>query len=190
MLCVTPVVMASRPASRSLALALPRVARPSLPSCTQRERLCSADRASRSLFQKPSSVQCTRSYSASATTSSSQSSRDPETKLTWNRFLELRKHRRRYGLAASVVSAAGCVTGGTSMMLSRDLETAIAQMIGLDPMIVMGLSTIGFGAIGWLLGPLFGNAVFNVLYRKWVPDIATVIRHRLQSGVYSDLSSL
>ncbi|KAF1815963.1 mitochondrial import protein Pam17 [Eremomyces bilateralis CBS 781.70] len=161
--------MACRPSPRHFAKAI-STARPVLSSrssCIRRQPY-SANQASQQPF-RPISLQCTRTYSASATTPPSQS---VETKLTWNRFLELRKHRRRYGLTASVVFGVGCVTGGTSFILSRDLEAAAAQMVGLDPFIVMGLSTMGLGAVGWLLGPLLGNALFNIMYRKYLPDFA------------------
>lgn len=40
------------------------------------------------------------------------------------------------------------------------------QPFGLDPFIVLGLSTMGFGVVGWLVGPFFGSAMFNLLYRR------------------------
>lgn len=39
--------------------------------------------------------------------------------------------------------------------------------MGLDPIVVMGLATAAFGALGWLLGPVVGNGVWNAVYRKY-----------------------
>ena len=51
------------------------------------------------------------------------------------------------------------------VLMQRDLDSIGAQTLGLDPIIVLGLSTMGFAAAGWLVGPFFGNAVFNLAYR-------------------------
>ena len=51
------------------------------------------------------------------------------------------------------------------VLMQRDLDSIGAQTLGLDPIIVLGLSTMGFAAAGWLLGPFFGNAVFNLVHR-------------------------
>ena len=39
---------------------------------------------------------------------------------------------------------------------------------------VLGLTTAGVGALGWLCGPVVGNAVFGLWYRKWGREIAAV----------------
>ena len=51
------------------------------------------------------------------------------------------------------------------VLMQRDLDSIGAQTLGLDPIIVLGLSTMGFAAAGWLVGPFFGNAVFNLVNR-------------------------
>lgn len=52
------------------------------------------------------------------------------------------------------------------MFLSSREDMETWQPFGLDPFIVLGLSTMGFGVVGWLVGPIFGSTVFNVLYRR------------------------
>lgn len=47
-------------------------------------------------------------------------------------------------------------------------------MPGLDPFLLLGLATAGSGAIGWLLGPFVGNAVFGLSHRKLGAQIAAV----------------
>ena len=51
-------------------------------------------------------------------------------------------------------------------------------MPGLDPFLLLGLATAGSGAVGWLLGPFVGNAVFGLSHRKLGAQIADV---RIQS---------
>lgn len=39
---------------------------------------------------------------------------------------------------------------------------------------MLGLSTVGSGGVGWLLGPFLGNAVFGVVYGRLGGQIAEV----------------
>ncbi|KAA8627299.1 presequence translocase-associated motor subunit Pam17 [Pyrenophora tritici-repentis] len=48
--------------------------------------------------------------------------------------------------------------------------TLSAQLGGFDPLMLMGLSTLGMMAAGWLVGPVFGNMVFNLAYRGVVGE--------------------
>ncbi len=56
---------------------------------------------------------------------------------------------------------------GVSVLTQQDMETLGGQMFGLDPFVVLGLTTAGFGALGWLAGPVVGNTVFNMFHRKY-----------------------
>lgn len=47
------------------------------------------------------------------------------------------------------------------------------QVLGLDPVVVLGLATAGFGAVGWLIGPVFGNAAFKLANGRWGEEIAS-----------------
>ncbi|KAJ5305897.1 hypothetical protein PENANT_c015G08046 [Penicillium antarcticum] len=96
-----------------------------------------------------------------------------EVKLDWNSFFKLRASRRRYSLASSVASAAVSTTAGVQILSSQDLESLGAQVMGLDPFVVLGLATAGCGAIGWLLGPMVGNGLWGLVYRKYKPSVAT-----------------
>lgn len=108
----------------------------------------------------------------SATTTSATT--DPDAVLTWNRFLNLRKTRRRISLVASVLSALGCFATGIIVLTTNDFDTMGAQMLGLDPFITLGLGTFACGAIGWLLGPFLGNALFNIYYKRLGPQMRLV----------------
>jgi import inner membrane translocase subunit TIM23 len=49
-----------------------------------------------------------------------------------------------------------------------------AQLGGFDPFMLMGLSTFGMMAVGWLIGPIFGNQVFNLAYRGVLGEFVRV----------------
>lgn len=110
-----------------------------------------------------------------AQSTASQASKD-EVKLDWNSFFKLRASRRRYSLASSVVSSLASTTIGVQVLSSQDLESLGAQVMGLDPFIVLGLATAACGAVGWLLGPMVGNGVWGLVYRRFTPSVATVSR--------------
>ena len=63
---------------------------------------------------------------------------------------------------------------GVSVLSQQDLDALGGQMFGLDPFVVLGLTTAGFGALGWLAGPFVGNAVFSTMNRRFKGQIAEV----------------
>lgn len=52
--------------------------------------------------------------------------------------------------------------------------TLSAQLGGFDPFMLMGLSTLGMMGVGWLIGPIFGNQVFNLAYRGVINEFTKV----------------
>ncbi|OQO07671.1 hypothetical protein B0A48_07368 [Cryoendolithus antarcticus] len=82
--------------------------------------------------------------------------------LTWNRFFELRRKRRWVSTGASVLTAVGTVIVAVPIINAQDIDTWGAQISGMDPMIVLGVTTMGVALLGWLAGPTFGNAGFGV----------------------------
>jgi import inner membrane translocase subunit TIM23 len=42
----------------------------------------------------------------------------------------------------------------------------IGKIIPLDPFVSMGIATFGAALLGWLIGPFFGNAVWQALHRR------------------------
>ncbi|MCJ1482113.1 TIM23 complex component [Schaereria dolodes] len=58
-------------------------------------------------------------------------------------------------------------------MSGQDIDSLGTQLFGLEPMMVLGLATVASGAVGWLLGPFVGNAVFGVVYRRVGGEIAS-----------------
>lgn len=94
--------------------------------------------------------------------------------LTWNDFLSLRKTRRRYNLAASFGTSLFTTAMGVSTLAQQNLDQL--GIFGLDPFIVLGMATGGSGAVGWLLGPFVGNAVFGFVHRGVSGEVARVSR--------------
>ncbi|KAK4098813.1 Pam17-domain-containing protein [Parathielavia hyrcaniae] len=86
--------------------------------------------------------------------------------LDWNTFFQLRKARRRWQTAFSVVGALGSGSSG-ALVLSSGMADSVVGQIPLDPLITLGLMTMSFAALGWLVGPSLGSAVFNTLKSKY-----------------------
>ncbi|KAL5121907.1 TIM23 complex component [Pleosporales sp. CAS-2024a] len=123
---------------------------------------------------RPSSVATPRTFPAkiiarnAASVSQAAGSAPPasQAQLTWDDFFALRRTRRRIGQGCSVVGAIGVTYYGLTTMMANGYDATIsAQLGGLDPFMLMGLSTFGMMAVGWLIGPIFGNQVFSLTYR-------------------------
>ena len=57
------------------------------------------------------------------------------------------------------------------------------MFFGMDPIFALGAATFASAAVGWLLGPFAGNAVFGLWYRRLRVDMTLV-------GVAESLSML
>lgn len=95
-------------------------------------------------------------------------------KLDWNSFFKLRASRRRYTLASSIIASMASTIIGVQILSEQDLESLGAQVMGLDPFVVLGLATATCGAVGWLAGPFLGNAIWRLVYRKYKPAFLMV----------------
>ncbi|KAF2710301.1 Pam17-domain-containing protein [Pleomassaria siparia CBS 279.74] len=91
--------------------------------------------------------------------------------LTWNDFLALRRTRRKISVVASSVSAIATTYTGLRVFIDQGMDSTLAMSFGLDPLMVTGFSAMAMMAVGWLIGPFFGNAVFNVRYRAIRADL-------------------
>lgn len=128
------------------------------------------------------------SSSASTATSapSSDAAADSQQPLDWNTFFALRKKRRRYQVAASVVFAALGVVGGSIVLGSGAMDWLVGQF-PLDPLIALGILTIAFGVLGWLAGPSVGSQLFYLRNGRWkaqmtrkeVEFFARIRKHRV-----------
>ncbi|KAJ5591364.1 hypothetical protein N7450_005336 [Penicillium hetheringtonii] len=93
-------------------------------------------------------------------------------KLDWDSFFKLRASRRRYSLASSVATSLVSTTAGVQVLSGMDLESLGAQVMGLDPFVVLGMATAACGAVGWLAGPMVGNGIWGLVYRRFKPSVA------------------
>lgn len=59
-----------------------------------------------------------------------------------------------------------------SMALGSGAADSLVGNIPLDPLMTMGLMTMGFAALGWLVGPSVGTVVFNTMNSKWKAPMA------------------
>lgn len=118
-------------------------------------------------------------YASSTTTSSSRQEPPPDV-LTWDRFFDLRKKRRWINVGCSVVTATAAVGLVTPVLAQQDFDSWGAQISGLDPIVVLGISTFAVAAGGWLCGPSFGTAMFSLWAgrRGWNKLIAEVSYRR------------
>ncbi|EEA24913.1 TIM23 complex component [Talaromyces marneffei ATCC 18224] len=114
-----------------------------------------------------------RNFSSSVGLRAKQSSNISNTALLdWNTFFKLRASRRRYSLVSSILASIATTAVGVQVLSTQDLDTLGAQVMGLDPFIVLGLATAACGALGWLIGPVLGNTVWGLVYRQYRGGIA------------------
>ncbi|KAI3397644.1 hypothetical protein diail_10515 [Diaporthe ilicicola] len=95
--------------------------------------------------------------------------------LDWNSFFQLRKTRRRWQVGFSVLSSLGCGTAG-ALVLGSGAADPLTGQIPLDPILTLGLITLGCIAMGWVVGPSLGNAVFYLIKRKYKAPMTVVSR--------------
>ncbi|KAJ0120744.1 presequence translocated-associated motor subunit pam-17 [Diaporthe amygdali] len=86
--------------------------------------------------------------------------------LDWNSFFQLRKTRRRWQVGFSAIMSLGCGTAG-ALVLGSGAADSLTGQIPLDPILTLGLITLGCIAMGWVVGPSVGNAVFYLIKRKY-----------------------
>lgn len=94
--------------------------------------------------------------------------------LTWDRFFKLRRNRRWINAGCSLVTAVASVGIFAPILAQQDFDVWGAQISGLDPVIVIGISTFGIAALGWLMGPTVGNGGFRIwaVRKGWTSEIA------------------
>lgn len=136
---------------------------------TQALKPTTALRPSTTTTQLPSSLVLRRANSSAAAAAKSETVR-----LDWDSFFKLRASRRRYSLASSIVSSLFTTVIGVQVLSTQDLESLGAQVMGLDPFVVLGMATAACGAAGWLVGPFVGNAVWGLVYRRYKPAVMVV----------------
>ncbi|EEP81212.1 presequence translocated-associated motor subunit pam-17 [Uncinocarpus reesii 1704] len=120
-----------------------------------------------SIVAQATSLRRASSSAAQTHDSSSVSSSQTPVRLDWNSFFTLRASRRKYSLVSSILASLTTTAAGAQVIASQNFEALGAQIMGFDPFIVLGLTTIACGAVGWLAGPVLGNSVWGLVYRKY-----------------------
>ena len=88
----------------------------------------------------------------------------------------LRKKRRWINVGCSLITSITAVGLVTPILAQQDFDSWGAQISGLDPIIVLGITTFAVAAGGWLCGPSFGSTMFKLWAgrRGWNKLIAEV----------------
>ena len=70
--------------------------------------------------------------------------------------------RRRYNVVASGFTSFATLYGGLRVFIEQGYDASLSAMVGIDPLMVTGISSVAMLATGWLIGPVFGGALFNM----------------------------
>ncbi|CCF45808.1 hypothetical protein CH063_14763 [Colletotrichum higginsianum] len=116
------------------------------------------------VVRQPCSQRCNATAAAAA--AQPKAAAVPGDKLDWETFFQLRKSRRRWQLGFSIISGLGSFVGGAGILATGVADPLVTQ-VPLDPFITMGMMTMAFGALGWLVGPSVGSLVFYTLNKRW-----------------------
>lgn len=122
-----------------------------------------------------------RHASTAASTAPNAAPSSSQQQLAWNDFFALRKTRRLASQITSGFTAVGVAYAGLQVFIGQGYDGTLAATIGLDPIITTGLATAAMLTVGWLVGPFFSNAVFNVRNRAIAPQIAQVRPYQCRS---------
>ncbi|CRG91215.1 Presequence translocated-associated motor subunit pam17, mitochondrial [Talaromyces islandicus] len=117
------------------------------------------------------SAKSTRAKNA-ATGAAAAATKPQDGALDWNTFFKLRTSRRRYSLVSSILASLASTAVGVQVLSAQDVDTLGAQVMGLDPFIVLGLATAACGALGWLAGPVLGNTAWGLVNRRYRGGVA------------------
>lgn len=113
---------------------------------------------------------------ASTTTSNNATTAEPTDVLTWNRFFDLRRKRRFLNLGASAITSLATISFAAPIIANQDIDTWGAQVSGMDPFVVLGVTTFTVAIGGWMCGPTIGTSAFKIWAgrRGWNAAIAQV----------------
>ncbi|GAA6060954.1 hypothetical protein JCM10212_006536 [Sporobolomyces blumeae] len=90
--------------------------------------------------------------------------------IDWPTYLSLRKSQRVYGLVASVPTTLLGFFGGASYFATIESDPT-DLILGLQPVYIYGIATIGCIGLGWLAGPIVGGGIWRLLHRRSVKSM-------------------
>ncbi|KAI0160385.1 Pam17-domain-containing protein [Xylariaceae sp. FL1272] len=120
--------------------------------------------------KKPISLQCQFAARRSQSTASAPrplsttASASPAPTLNWNDFFQLRKTRRRFQLASSMLTMTVGGTAGALLLVNMNMDWLLSK-VPMDPFFALGIITLSFAGLGWLAGPSLGSAFFYAAKR-------------------------
>lgn len=82
--------------------------------------------------------------------------------MTWDRFFDLRKKKRYMNLGWSFVTSTVVFVATTPLITEYEVDAYLAQISGLDPFIVLGMTAFAVAIGGGMCGPTFGNGAFKL----------------------------
>lgn len=71
---------------------------------------------------------------------------------------------------------------GAALVLSTGVADSVTSEVPLDPVLTLGLVTLGFIALGWLVGPSLGNALFYLVKSKYKAPMTVVSSSHILVG--------
>lgn len=63
---------------------------------------------------------------------------------------------------------------GAAIVLSTGVADGLTGEVPLDPVLTLGLVTLGFIALGWLVGPSLGNSLFYLVKSQYKAPMTVV----------------
>lgn len=133
--------------------------------------ICTASTNKRAVKKPATTLQCQFAARRYASTTTGSTAATPLPGLDWNTFFTLRKTRRRYQLACSVVTM--LIGGSVAGLVLINIDLDALGKLPLDPFITLGLITMGSAALGWLAGPSLGSTIFYIVKRGVKTPMAT-----------------
>ncbi|CUA70222.1 Presequence translocated-associated motor subunit PAM17, mitochondrial [Rhizoctonia solani] len=101
---------------------------------------------------------------------SSTSASSNEAVLSWPEYLTIRKKKRRWEIATTIPSTFLALSTGLSYFGSIESDPS-SLILGVEPIYIYGLATMGCAGLGYLLGPLVGNSLWRMTHRQILPRI-------------------
>ncbi|KAI2618390.1 Pam17-domain-containing protein [Hypoxylon sp. NC1633] len=170
---LTPATTATRLGvlgARTLKLQISSSPYSSLSSLAQRQCAARNSRTipsikTQSITRRPARIQCQFALRRHASTTASDAAESSSSALDWNTFFTLRKSRRRFQLASSILTMAAGGSAGALLLVNVDMDWLLSKA-PMDPFIALGIITMSFAGLGWLAGPSLGSALFYTFKLK------------------------
>ncbi|KAI8393969.1 mitochondrial import protein Pam17-domain-containing protein [Radiomyces spectabilis] len=89
---------------------------------------------------------------------------------TWNDYFKLRSKRRVYETLSYAPSTIIPAVGAGAYFLQLQVDPT-GSIMGMHPLAAAAVGVFGAGFGGFLAGPVFADAFFKLLNRKYVPEM-------------------